>query len=61
MRLSEMVSGLSPTIWTEIALVICLTVFAGVLVYALGRGRRAEFDRARHLPLDDSTPDRGEP
>ena len=61
MRLSELVSGLTPTTWTEMALVICLVVFAGVLVYAFGRSRGAEFERASRMPLDDSPSDRGEP
>ncbi|HTM19732.1 MAG TPA: cbb3-type cytochrome c oxidase subunit 3 [Kofleriaceae bacterium] len=43
-----------------VPLLICLGVFLGVLVYALPRSRAAEFDRASRMPLDDSTPPRGD-
>jgi len=59
MHLSDLVSGLTPTTWAEIALVICLLVFAGALAYALGRSRSAEFERASHMPLDDTSAERG--
>jgi cbb3-type cytochrome oxidase subunit 3 len=53
MRLSDLASGLDSTTPTEIALVICLAVFGGVLLYVLPRSRRDAFDRAARLPLDD--------
>ena len=54
MSLSELVSALRLHLWAEIALVMFLSLFAGVLVYTLGRKRAALFDRARHMPLDEA-------
>ena len=54
MSLSELVSALRLHLWAEIALVLFLALFAGVLVYTLGRKRAALFDRARHMPLDEA-------
>lgn len=53
MRLSELVSQLSPTTYTQIALVIFLVTFAGIVLHACARGNRELFEHARHLPLDD--------
>ena len=54
MSLGELVSALRLHLWAEIALVLFLGLFLGVLVYAFGRRRAALFDRARHMPLDEA-------
>jgi cbb3-type cytochrome oxidase subunit 3 len=48
------VSALRLHLWAEMALVLFLALFAGVLVYAFGGKRAAVFDRARHMPLDEA-------
>ena len=54
MSLSELVSALRLHVWAEIALVLFLALFAGVLIYAFGRKRADVFDRARRMPLDEA-------
>lgn len=52
MRLSELVSQLSPTQLTEIAMLLFLGVFVAVSIRALVRAR-AEHERAAAIPFDD--------
>ena len=40
------------SVWTVIALVI----FVGIVVWAFGKGRKAEFDKAARMALDDDKP-----
>ncbi|HEX5044693.1 MAG TPA: CcoQ/FixQ family Cbb3-type cytochrome c oxidase assembly chaperone [Candidatus Polarisedimenticolaceae bacterium] len=54
MSLSELVSALRLHLWAEIALVLFLALFLGVLLYTFGRRRAALFDRARRMPLDEA-------
>ena len=57
MKLSELVSALSPTQFTELALVLFVLVFAGVLVRHGGKRRAAEHGECALLPLaDDAAP-----
>lgn len=53
MRLSELVSNMSPTFFTQVAFVLFLLA-TGVIVYTVfTRRNRDLFDRARSMPLDD--------
>jgi cbb3-type cytochrome oxidase subunit 3 len=52
MRLSELVSRLTPNELTQVALLLFLGVFVAVSVRAFLQGR-AEHERAAALPLDD--------
>jgi cbb3-type cytochrome oxidase subunit 3 len=52
-RLSELVSALTPTHYTELALVLFLMVFAAVLVRHGGKRRAAEHAACAQLPLAD--------
>ena len=53
MSLQDVVSGAGNTIFAEIALVLFLLIFVGVVVYVFVlRGRRS-WDRASRLPLDN--------
>jgi cbb3-type cytochrome oxidase subunit 3 len=52
-RLSELVSALTPTQYTELALVLFLLVFAGVLVRHGGKRRAVEHAACAQLPLAD--------
>ncbi len=56
MRLSELMSQLSPTQLTEIALVIFLVVFVLQALRALRRSARPLHDQAAVLPLADDAP-----
>jgi cbb3-type cytochrome oxidase subunit 3 len=52
-RLSELVSALTPTQYAELALVLFLMVFAGVAIRHGGKRRAAEHAEAAQLPLAD--------
>jgi cbb3-type cytochrome oxidase subunit 3 len=52
-RLSELVSTLTPAHFAEMALVIFLMVFAGVVVRHGGKRRAAEHAACAQLPLAD--------
>lgn len=54
-RLSELVSRLTPTHYTELALVLFLCVFAGVLLRHGGKRRAAEHAACAQLPLADDS------
>jgi len=52
-RLSELVSALTPSQYAELSLVLFLAVFAAVLVRHGGKRRAAEHEACARLPLDD--------
>jgi cbb3-type cytochrome oxidase subunit 3 len=57
-RLSELVSALTPAQYAELSLVLFLLVFAGVLLRHGGTRRAAEHAACAQLPLaDDAAPD----
>ncbi len=56
MRLSELISGMSPSALTEIAMVIFLTVFVALALRAMRRSARPIHDHAVGLPLADDAP-----
>lgn len=56
MRLSELVSQMSPTTYTLIGLVLFFGVFALVAVRTFWPGTAEEQRRANHLPLDGDQP-----
>lgn len=60
MKLSELVSALSPTQFTELALVLFVLVFAGVLFRHGGKRRAAEHHECAQLPLADDAAPRGD-
>jgi hypothetical protein len=53
MRLSELVSSLTPATFTMVATLIFVTVFVTVAIRAFLPSSRAEQRRALELPLDD--------
>ena len=58
MRLTDIMSGLNLSIYPEIALVIFIAIFTGVLIRVFSRSRQSEFERASQLPLlDDNATD----
>lgn len=54
-RFSELVSALSPTRYTEVALVLFVVVFAAVVIRHGGKRRAAEHAECAQLPLADDT------
>jgi cbb3-type cytochrome oxidase subunit 3 len=61
-RLSDLVSALSPSQYTQLALILFVAVFAGVLVRHGGKRRAAEHAACAELPLaDDAAPKGGAP
>ncbi|MEP0845749.1 MAG: cbb3-type cytochrome c oxidase subunit 3 [Phycisphaerae bacterium] len=57
MSLTDIVSGMNVTIYPQIALVISLVTFLGVVVYVMLRPKR-EIDRQARLPLENDDPPR---
>ncbi len=60
MRLTDIMSGLHLSIYPQIALVIFVAIFTGVLIRVFSKSRKNEFERAANLPLNedgDITPD----
>jgi cbb3-type cytochrome oxidase subunit 3 len=53
MRLSELVSALSPTQYTELALLLFAAVFVAVVIRHGGKRRAAEHAACAQLPLAD--------
>ncbi|HEY3498330.1 MAG TPA: hypothetical protein VGK73_26730 [Polyangiaceae bacterium] len=63
MKLSDVMSAMNLSIYAEVALLLFIGVFVGVLVEVFSSGRR--YDAMRLLPLEDDAlravrPDRGE-
>lgn len=56
MRLSDIMAGAGLAGWAQVALVLFLVAFVAILVAIFAPSRRAEFDRASRIPLDDHTP-----
>ena len=59
MKLSDVMGHAGLSIYAQIALVLFLIAFAGVLVRTFRPSGRGEMEAARRLPLDDG--DRGQP
>jgi len=53
MRMSDVMSALGLAAFPIAAMALFLLVFAGVVVYAMRRSQKDEFDRAAMLPLSD--------
>ncbi len=58
-RLSELVSKLTPAHYAEVALVLFLLVFIAVAVRHGGKRRAIEHATCAQLPLDDDAQPRG--
>ena len=57
-RLSEVVSALTPTHYTELALVLFLAVFVAVAIRHGGKRRAAEHAACAAMPLADDSGER---
>lgn len=56
MKLSDVMSHMGLSSYAEVALLIFFAVFVGVTLYVLRSDKKAAFERAARLPLDDSEP-----
>ena len=52
--LTDVVSGAGLSGYAEIALVIFLIAFIGVVISLFAPSKRATYERMRHLPMDDN-------
>lgn len=55
--LSDLVGGLELSAYPQVALVIFLGVFVLVLLRVFARSRKAEYERAATIPLEDAPVD----
>lgn len=56
MRLSDIMSAADLAVFPKIALALFLAAFAGILWRTYVSGRRDEFQRWAHLPVDQDLP-----
>jgi cbb3-type cytochrome oxidase subunit 3 len=52
--LTDVVSGAGLSVYAEIALVIFLVAFIGVVISLFLPSRQRTYEHLRHLPMDDS-------
>jgi cbb3-type cytochrome oxidase subunit 3 len=56
MRLSDIMSALRLSTYAEVALVLFILAFVAITVHVFRRKNAAEWELARHLPLEDAPP-----
>ena len=56
MRLSEIMSHAGLAFYAEVALVLFFIVFVAIALRVLAPSRKAEYDAAARMPLDDERP-----
>ena len=56
MKLSDVMGAMNLAHYAEVALVIFFAVFLLVVTHVMRGGMREQWERARRLPLDESTP-----
>jgi cbb3-type cytochrome oxidase subunit 3 len=56
MKLSDIMSAAGLSGYAEIALILFLLAFLGVVAMLFHPARRRTFERARYMPLDDEHP-----
>lgn len=54
MRLSDIMGHARLEVFAEIGLMMFALIFAGVLIYTFSRRNKANFERAKHLPLSEA-------
>ncbi|MFN8579979.1 MAG: cbb3-type cytochrome c oxidase subunit 3 [Gemmatimonadaceae bacterium] len=55
MSLTDIMSGAGLSVYAQVALLLFLVAFLGIVVRTFSPKRRQEMDRAARLPLDDDT------
>lgn len=53
MRLSDVLGQAGLGMYSQIALVLFVLAFVGIVVYVFAKKNRETFDRAKMIPLDD--------
>ncbi|RMF74620.1 MAG: cbb3-type cytochrome c oxidase subunit 3 [Acidobacteria bacterium] len=56
MRLTDVMGAAGLSGWAEAALLLFVAVFVTIAIHTFSRRRSAQYERARHLPLDDDLP-----
>jgi cbb3-type cytochrome oxidase subunit 3 len=51
--LTDVVSGAGLSVYAEVALVIFLIAFVGIVISLFAPGRRRLYEHLRHLPIDE--------
>ena len=57
MSLADVMSAAGLSSWTELALIICFITFSVIVLWVFVVRRKPTYERARHLPLEDSPSD----
>jgi cbb3-type cytochrome oxidase subunit 3 len=55
MRLSDVLGQAGLSVYAQVALVLFVLAFIGIIIYVFAKKNRETFDRARMLPLDDTS------
>lgn len=53
MKLSDIMGNAGLSIWAEVAFVIFLATFLGIVMYTFSRKRTETFDKIRQIPLHE--------
>jgi len=53
MRLSDIMSAADLDVWPQMALVIFIAVFVGVVIKTFAKSQQQKHEEARYLPLED--------
>lgn len=56
MKLSDIMGAANLSVYAEIALILFILAFVGVVITTFAPGRRQTFDAASRMPLDDEHP-----
>jgi cbb3-type cytochrome oxidase subunit 3 len=51
--LTDVVSGAGLSVYAEVALVIFLVAFVGIVISLFAPGKRRTYEHLRHLPIDE--------
>ena len=56
MRLSELMSNMDLSFWPQVALIIFVAIFAGVVVKTFAKSQQTKHEAASRMPLEDDVP-----
>ncbi len=56
MRLTDIMSNAGLSSYAEVALILFVLAFIGIVIATFLPSRKREMDRAAHLPFDDAAP-----
>ena len=58
MSLSELMSNMDLTFWPQVALVIFIVIFIGVVIKTFSKSQKVKQEEASRLPLEGDEPSR---